>query len=64
MITEPGGGKSQDLTPEPSILFPGTPNRSVETYSDTAGYTLDSPHAVTPPEVWNPDYTHAWVEND
>ena len=46
--------------PQP-IQFPGTPNRSVETYSGTAGYMLVSPHAATPPEVWNPDYTHAFL---
>jgi hypothetical protein len=45
--------------PEP-IQFPGTPNRSVEIYSPTSGYSLVSQHADTPPEVWNPDYTHAF----
>ena len=45
--------------PEP-IQFPGTPNRSVEIYSPTSGYSLVSQHADTPPEVWNLDYTHAF----
>lgn len=45
--------------PDP-IQLPGTPNRSVETYSPSSGYSLVSPHAATPPEIWNPDYTHAF----
>lgn len=45
--------------PDP-IQFPGTPNRSVEIYSPSSGYSLVSQHADTPPEVWNPDYTHAF----
>ena len=44
----------------PQIQLPGTPNRSVEIYSPSSGYSLVSSHTATPPEVWNPDYTHAF----
>jgi len=41
-------------------LADGTPNRSVEVYDPSTGWSVISTHAETPLEVWNPDYTHVF----
>jgi galactose oxidase-like protein len=37
-----------------------TQNRSVEVMLPAGGGSVVSPHAETPREIWNPDYTHAF----
>jgi hypothetical protein len=45
---------------QPTDFHGGTQNRSVETWTPTAGFTSKSTHANTPAEVWNHDYTHVF----
>jgi galactose oxidase len=45
---------------QPTDYHGGTANRSVETWTPSAGFTSVSTHAHTPAQVWNHDYTHVF----
>ena len=47
-------------TPGNTDFHGGTQNRSVETWTPSAGFTSVSTHAHTPAQVWNHDYTHVF----